>query len=185
MEDAQIIDLFFSRSQQAIQETDRKYGPLCFKIARNILSNPEDAEESVNDTYLAAWDSIPPTRPNRLSAFLAKITRHISLDRWRRNSAEKRGGGETIVALEELEECIPGKDSPEGALCKKELSAALNHFLEELSPRERVLFVSRYWYLRSVREISQKMGLTETNVKTQLFRTRGRLRQYLEKEGVL
>lgn len=185
MEDVQIVDLFFARSEQAIQETDRKYGHFCFKIAWNILSNHEDAEESVSDTYLAAWKSIPPTRPNQLEAFLAKITRHISLDRWRRRSAGKRGGGETALALDELEECIAGSDTAEGALRKKELQAALNRFLEALPERDRMIFVSRYWYLRSVKEISEKTGLSLSSVKTQLFRTRNKLRFYLEKEDLL
>ena len=185
MEDVQIVDLFFARSEQAIQEIDRKYGHFCFKIAWNILSNHEDAEESVSDTYLAAWKSIPPTRPNQLEAFLAKITRHISLDRWRRRSAGKRGGGETAVALEELEECISGGSDPEAQLRAKELRGALNRFLDGLPQRERVLFVSRYWYLRSVKQMAEETGLSESSVKTQLFRTREKLRRFLDKEGLL
>ena len=185
MMDAQIVDLFFARSEQAIQETDRKYGHFCFKIAWSILSNREDAEESVSDTYLAAWNCIPPTRPNQLGAFLAKITRHISLDRWRRRSAEKRGGGEVDVALEELEDCIAGSDTAEGTLQRKELQAALNRFLETLPERERAFFVSRYWYLRSVGEIAEKTGLSSGSVKTQLCRTRKKLRFFLEKEDLL
>ena len=112
MEDSSIISLYLARSEQAIQETDNKYGRYCFQIAWNILDNRQDGEECVSDTYLTAWKSIPPTRPNSLSAFLGKITRHIALDRWRRRSAEKRGGGEVQLALEELEDCIPGKDTP-------------------------------------------------------------------------
>ncbi len=185
MEDAQIVDLFFARSEQAIQETDRKYGHFCFKIAWNILSNREDAEESVSDTYLAAWKHIPPTRPRQLSAFLARITRHICLDRWRRRSADKRGGGEACLALDELEECVAGSDTAEGTLRRRELEAALNRFLEGLPEEERVLFVSRYWYLRSVKEISEGTGLSLSSVKTRLFRTRNKLRFYLEKEDLL
>ena len=185
MMDAQIVDLFFARSEQAIQETDRKYGHFCFKIAWSILSNREDAEESVSDSYLAAWNCIPPTRPNQLGAFLAKITRHIALDRWRRRSAEKRGGGEVDVALEELEDCIAGSDTAEGTLQRKELQAALNRFLETLPERERAFFVSRYWYLRSIREISEKTGLSESDIKTRLFRTRGKLRTFLAEVELL
>lgn len=185
MEDAQIIDLFFTRSEQAIRETDRKYGDLCYKISWSILDNREDAEECVSDTYLSAWKSIPPTRPNQLGAFLAKITRHISLDRWRRSNADKRGRGETSLALEELEECIAGRETPEGTLRKKELLAAINRFLGELPQRERILFVSRYWYLRPVKEISEDTGLSISNVKTRLYRTRNKLRFFLEKEGLL
>ena len=185
MEDTQIIDLFFSRDQQAIQQTDKKYGRLCYQIAWNILSSREDAEESVSDTYLSAWNSIPPTRPVFLAAFLAKITRHISLDRWRKNSAGKRGGGEAAIALEELEECISGGSDPEAQLRAKELRGALNRFLDGLPQRERVLFVSRYWYLRSVKQMAEETGLSESSVKTQLFRTREKLRRFLDKEGLL
>lgn len=185
MEDSQIVNLFFIRSEEALRETDRKYGHFCFKIAWNILENQEDAEESVSDTYLAAWKSIPPTRPSQLSAFLAKITRHISLDRWRRRSAEKRGGGEADVALEELEECAAGSNTVESTVAAKELQAALNRFLETQSEMERVLFVSRYWYLRPVKEIADKTGLSVSNVKTQLCRTRKKLRFFLEKEELL
>mgnify|MGYP004487301569 CR=1 FL=1 len=185
LEDTQIVNLFFIRSEEALRETDRKYGHFCFKIAWNILENQEDAEESVSDTYLAAWKSIPPTRPSQLSAFLAKITRHISLDRWRRRSAEKRGGGEADVALEELEECVAGSNTVESTVAAKELQAALNRFLETQSEMERVLFVSRYWYLRPVKEIADKTGLSVSNVKTQLCRTRKKLRFFLEKEELL
>lgn len=185
MEDTQIVNLFFIRSEEALRETDRKYGHFCFKIAWNILENQEDAEESVSDTYLAAWKSIPPTRPSQLSAFLAKITRHISLDRWRRRSAEKRGGGEADVALEELEECVAGSNTVESTVVAKELQAALNRFLETQPEMERVLFVSRYWYLRPVKEIADKTGLSVSNVKTQLCRTRKKLRFFLEKEELL
>ena len=185
MEDTQIVDLFFSRDQQAIQQTDKKYGRLCYQIAWNILSSREDAEESVSDTYLSAWNSIPPTRPVLLAAFLAKITRHISLDRWRKNSAGKRGGGEAAIALEELEECISGGSDPEAQLRAKELRGALNRFLDGLPQRERVLFVSRYWYLRSIKQMAEETGLSESSVKTQLFRTREKLRRFLDKEGLL
>ena len=185
MEDSNIISLYLARSEQAIQETDNKYGRYCFQIAWNILDNRQDGEECVSDTYLTAWKSIPPTRPNSLSAFLGKITRHIALDRWRRRSAEKRGGGEVDVALEELEDCIEGTDTVEGTLQRKELQAALNRFLETLPERERVFFVSRYWYLRSVGEIAEKTGLSLGSVKTQLCRTRKKLRFFLEQEDLL
>lgn len=185
MEDNRIIDLFFSRSEQAIQEVHGKYGNFCYKIAWNILENREDSEESVNDTYLSAWRSIPPTRPQRLSAYLARLTRHIALDRWRRRSAEKRGGGETALALEELEDCLSGGDNTQAALMGKQLREALNRFLEGLPERERMIFVSRYWYLSPVKEIAQRAGATESTVKTQLFRTRNRLKSFLEKEELM
>ena len=128
MEDQGIIALFFDRSEQAIEETDKKYGGYCYSIAYNILFNREDSEECVSDTYLAAWNTIPPRRPNFLNAFLAKMTRHISIDRWRKRSAKKRGGGEIFLALEELEDCVDSS-STETEYEKKELSRVLNQFL--------------------------------------------------------
>lgn len=185
MEDSQIINLFFTRSEQAISETDKKYGRFCYKIANNILESHEDSQECVNDTYFRAWNTIPPTRPTNFSAYLAKLTRHIGLDRWRRRNAEKRGGGEVAVSLEELEECIAGSQSVDAPFRKKELEAALGRFLEQLPKADRVLFVSRYWYLRPVKEIADKTGLSEGNVKTRLFRTRNKLRFFLEQEDFL
>ena len=185
MEDEQIVALYFRRSEQAIQETDRKYGHYCFQIANGILSSPEDGEECVSDTYMTAWRSIPPNRPIRLAPFLGKITRHLALDRWRKRFSQKRGGGEVALALEELEDCLPGKDTPEEALHRKEFREGLNRFLETLPERERAFFVSRYWYLRSVGEIAEKTGLSPGSVKTQLCRTRKKLRFFLEKEDLL
>ena len=185
LEDSQIVTLYFRRSEQAIQETDNKYGHYCFQIASRILSSPEDGEECVSDTYLTAWNSSPPTRPASLAPFLGKITRHIALDRWRRRFAQKRGGGEVALALEELEDCLPGKDTPEETLRRKEFRDGLNRFLETLPERERVIFVSRYWYLRSIREISQGTGLSEGSIKTQLCRTRKKLHTFLQKEELL
>ena len=185
MDDQNIIALYWARSETAISETAQKYGGYCFSIAKNILTNHEDAEESVNDTYLTAWNVMPPRRPSILATFLGKITRRLAIDRWRYRNAYKRGGGEVTLALDELEECIAGSDTAEGALRKKELQAALNRFLEALPERERMIFVSRYWYLRSVKEISEKTGLSLSSVKTQLFRTRNKLRFFLEKEDLL
>lgn len=185
VEDMKIIELYFARSEQAIQETDRKYGHYCFRIANNILENQEDAEEAVSDTYLTVWKSIPPTRPSVLTAFLGKITRHISLDLWRKRFAGKRGAGETAVVLEELEECVAASDSPEDAVRAKELRKALASFVNALPEREQKIFVSRYWYLRSVRYISDRTGLSESNIKTMLFRIRGKLRTFLIEEDLL
>ena len=147
MEDQGIIALFFDRSEQAIEETDKKYGGYCYSIAYNILSNREDSEESVSDTYLAAWNTIPPRRPNFLNAFLAKMTRHISIDRWRKLSAKKRGGGEIILALDELEECVDSHNV-ETELAKKELTRVLNMFLSSLTEflradHIRILYASK------------------------------------------
>ena len=182
MEDEQIVALYFRRSEQAIQETDRKYGHYCFQIANGILSSPEDGEECVSDTYMTAWRSIPPNRPIRLAPFLGKITRHIALDRWRKRFSQKRGGGEVALALEELEDCLPGKDTPEEAFHRKEFREGLNRFLGSLPEQERMIFVSRYWYLRSIREIAETTSLGEGAVKTRLFRTREKLRTFLKKE---
>ena len=185
MEDSQIVALYFRRSEQAIQETDNKYGHYCFQIANGILFNPEDGEECVSDTYMTAWKSIPPNRPIHLAPFLGKITRHIALDRWRRRFSQKRGGGEVALALEELEDCLPGKDSPEEHLRRKVFQEGLNRFLGKLPEQERMIFVCRYWYLRSVKEISEKTCLSESNVKTRLFRTRNKLRTFLAEEELL
>lgn len=184
MEDQGIIQLFFDRSEQAIEETDKKYGGLCFSIAYNVLDNREDSEESVSDTYLAAWNTIPPRRPNFLNAFLAKMTRHISIDRWRKRSAKKRGGGEIILALEELEDCVDAQ-SVESEFAKKELTRVLNQFLLSLPKTERNVFLCRYWYLDSIQTISQVSGFSQSKVTSMLYRLRGRLRKILTEEGYL
>lgn len=184
MEDQSIIQLFFDRSEQAIEETDKKYGGLCFSIAYNVLDNREDSEESVSDTYLAAWNTIPPRRPNFLNAFLAKMTRHISIDRWRKRSAKKRGGGEIILALEELEDCVDAQ-SVETEFAKKELTRVLNQFLLSLPEMERNVFLCRYWYLDSIQIISQVSGFSQSKVTSMLHRLRGRLRKKLTEEGYL
>ena len=182
MEDQGIIALFFERSEQAIEETDKKYGWLCYSIAYNILTNREDSEESVSDTYLAAWNTIPPRRPNFLNAFLAKMTRHISIDRWRKRSAKKRGGGEIILALEELEDCVD-RSNVENELTKKELTRILNAFLSSLPETERNVFLCRYWYLDSIQTISQVSGFSQSKVTSMLHRLRGKLRKKLGEEG--
>lgn len=184
MDDSEILDLYFARSEQAIAETDRKYGAYCYHIANHILSNPADAEESVNDAYYSAWNLIPPRRPQRFSLFLGKLTRNLSIDRWRRNTAEKRGGGEAQLLLGELEECVSGSESPETELLRKELSATLNRFLKTLPGNDRTVFLLRYYYTRSQTEISQQLGLSSNPVKYILQRTRKRLASMLKKEGL-
>ena len=184
MEDEQILDLYNARSEQAIAETAIKYGPYCHSIAMNILKNEEDAEESVSDTWYAAWQSIPPQRPGILSVFLGRLTRNFSLDRWRKMRAFKRGGGETTLALEELRDCVSGKESVESALVRKETLRSINRFLEGLTPMERSVFLCRYWYLDSTLEISAKSGFSETKVRSMLHRLRIRLDRHLEKEGL-
>lgn len=185
MEDTQIMELYFARSEQAIVETDTKYGGYCYSIAYNILVCREDAEESVSDTYLAAWKAMPPRRPAMLATFLGKITRHLSIDRWRSRNAYRRGGGEMVIALEELGECAAGGEGPEQAVQRKALVAAINRFLETLPETERSVFLCRYWYLDSLADTAEHFGFTESKVKSMLHRTRGKLRTQLEKEGLL
>ena len=184
MEDMQIVDLYFARSEQAIDETTHKYGKYLFSIAYNILSSNRDSEEAVNDTYLGAWNSIPPHRPNRLSTYLGKITRRISLEKWKAFHAQKRGGGEVPLALEELSECIPGKETPEQTMELKELTQTINLFLKTLPETEQRIFLSRYWYLTPIKTISRQYGFSESKVKSMLSRTRMKLKVHLQKEGI-
>ena len=183
MEDQGIIKLYFQRDQQAIVETDRKYGAYCYSIAYNILSNREDSEESVSDTYWAAWRSMPPKKPGILQSFLGKITRNLSIDRWRSRNAGKRGGGEIMLALEELENCVSGGETPEAVLHRRELAALINRFLGSLPETERSVFLCRYWYLDSVSEIAGHFGFSEGKVTSMLHRQRTKLKKLLEKEG--
>ena len=184
MDDNAIIDLYFKRSEQAITETDTKYGRYCYSIAYNILSNREDSEESVSDTYMTAWNTIPPRHPSFLGAFLGKVTRHISIDRWRKSSAKKRGGGEIILALEELEACADVNNT-ESIVEQKELTKVLNRFLASLPETERNVFLCRYWYLDSIPAISEYSGFTQSKITSMLHRTRGKLRKRLCEEGWL
>lgn len=185
MEDSSIVDLYWARSENAITETSCKYGKYCYAIAYNILFNPEDAEESVNDTYMDAWNAMPPHRPSLLSTFLGKITRQHSIDKWRIKKAEKRGGGEIILALEELNDCVPSNQDVEQTLELRELTNAINLFLRGLPEMERNVFVSRYWFLASVKEIAERFSIGESKAKTMLFRTRKKLQTYLQKEEYL
>ena len=184
MEDHAIIELYWERSEDAISKTAAKYGGYCYAIAYNILSNNEDAEESVNDTWLAAWNTMPPRRPKLLAAFLGKMTRYISLDRWKNRTARKRGGGEVPLVLEELEECISGEDSVEKEYLQKEFAKSLNQFVENLPDTERKVFLCRYWYMDSIEDIAERFGFSESKVASMLHRTRGKLRKMLEQEGI-
>ena len=184
MEDKQIVDLYFARNEQAIEETAGKYGNYLFTIAHNILINRSDAEEAVNDTYLGAGRSIPPHRPNRLSTYLGKITRRCSLEKWKAANAQKRGGGEVTLALEELSECIPGQDSPQTQIEMKELTYTLNAFIKTLQETEQRIFVSRYWYMNPVKTVARDFGFSESKVKSMLLRIRTKLKYHLEKEGI-
>lgn len=185
MEDKNIIKLYFERSETAIAETAAKYGKLLYTIANNILYNEEDTEECVNDTYLKAWEVIPPQIPEKLAAFLGKITRNLAISRYRHNSSKKRGGGQVEYALEELAECIPDKNTTEQAISDKLFLERMNAFLEELPAEKRKIFMQRYWYLRKVSEIAEEFSMSESKVKMILHRTRNTLKAVLEKEGIV
>ena len=185
MEDSAILRLYWQRDEQAIRETEAKYGAYCRSIARGILSDPEDAEESVSDAWLRAWESIPPRRPEKLSAYLGKLTRNLCLSRLRERSARKRGGGELPLALEELAECVPAPGDAEQALEARELGRALNRFVSGLEKRERDVFVCRYYYLTELEELSRRTGWSESKLKSMLFRTRKKLKKFLQEEGYL
>ena len=183
MEDLQIVELYWNRDEQAIAETQNKYGNYCYSIAYGILRNNEDAQESVNDTYLATWEAIPPHHPLNLSTFIGKITRRLSLNKWRSMNAEKRGGGQVTLSFEELEQCIPdGKDFQE-QLDAQVLADSINGFLADLKPEQRKVFVCRYWYFESVEDIAERFGYSSSKVKMMLKRTRDSLKEYLIKEG--
>ena len=184
MADGHIVDLYWERSENAITETASKYGKYCYSIAYNILTNHNDAEESVNDTYLGAWNSMPPHRPTILSTFLGKITRRIAIKKWQKERAAKRGGGDIVIALEELEDCIPTGQSVEREIETAELGKVIDKFVIRLPLTERNIFICRYWYLDSISEICQQFGFSQSKVKSMLHRTRKKLRVYLEKEGV-
>lgn len=183
MDDVKIVQLYWDRDEQAITETADKYGNYCTAIARNILGIYEDAEECVNDTYLKAWNAIPPQRPKLLSAFLGKITRNLSINRYKYNTADKRGGGELPAVLEELAGCVSGKDHTELAYERKELVAAINKFLGELTPQKRNIFLCRYWYTDSIDEIAARYSMTSFAVSMTLTRVRAKLRSYLVERG--
>lgn len=181
MEDTKIIDLYFARNETAITETDQKYGAYCRSIAWNILQNHEDSEECVSDTWLRAWNAMPPQRPRVLRQFLAKITRNLSLDRFRAGHAQKRGSGEVPLALEELKECV-GSGDPATDAERKLLEELIGQFLQQLTQRDRSVFLRRYFYMESRKDIAARYGMKETNVRLCLSRTRQRLREYLRKE---
>lgn len=184
MKDEEIVALYWARSERALAETAQKYGAYCTAIAHAILASPEDSEECVNDTWLGAWNSLPPHGPTVLSAYLGKITRNLSLNRREKNRAEKRGGGEVPQALEELSECLPHPETVEKVLEDRELEELLNRFLDTLSEDARRIFLKRYWYFCPVKRIAADPGMGESRVKMSLLRTRKALKQYLEQEGI-
>lgn len=183
MEDCQIVELYWQRNADAIQETDRKYGAYCFAIANNILHNAEDSEECVNDTWLNAWNAIPPQKPTKLQMFLVKITRNISFNLYNARSAQKRGGGEVVLVLDELSECLAGNSDVEREYASKELGQCIRHFVRELPERDGNVFVRRYFFAESVAQIARRYGLTDNHVLVILSRTRKKLKAQLAKEG--
>ena len=185
MEDAQIVELYWKRSGEAIPATAERYGRYCTAVARNILSDEWDAEECVNDTYLAAWNSMPFNRPSRLAPYLGKITRNFALTRREANGAAKRGGGERDACLDELTECLPAPADPARELEVRELSGRIDAFLRTLGRDERDVFIARYWYAAGVEEIARRMGFTRSKTASMLHRTRKKLRKTLEKEGLM
>ena len=183
MEDEKIVDLYWQRSESAIRETEIKYDRYLTKIAYNILADAEDSRESVNDTYLAAWNSMPPHRPGVLSTYLGKLTRRISIDCFRRRTRQKRGGSEYEVSLSELGDCVSGGNTTEEIINVKLLADAIGIFLRLQSEEARNAFIGRYYYLDSLKEVAAYCGMTESKCKTLLFRTRMALKEYLRKEG--
>ena len=183
MEDEKIVDLYWQRSESAIRETEIKYDRYLTKIAYNILADVEDSRESVNDTYLAAWNSMPPHRPGVLSTYLGKLTRRISIDCFRRRTRQKRGGSEYELSLSELGDCVSGGNTTEEIINVKLLADAIGIFLRLQSEEARNAFIGRYYYLDSLKEVAAYCGMTESKCKTLLFRTRVALKEYLREEG--
>ena len=185
MDDKQILDLYWERSEAAISETSKKYGKYCRYIASNILHNDEDSEECVNDTYLRAWNSIPPNRPSVLKTFLGKITRNLSLDRYELLNAKKRNGGQMSLIFDEIQECIPSLDSTENIVEEIALTDILNRFLSSLSLEQRKIFMRRYWYLSPIKEIATEYGMSESKIKMSLFRSRNELKKIVRERRYL
>ena len=183
MEDRSIIALYNERNERAIDESANKYGPHCYSIAYNILCDTQDSEECLNDTWLKAWNSIPPTVPNSLKLFLSRIVRNLSFDKYRSKHREKRGGAEIALALDELSEVASAAPSIEDELAEKELQTLISNYLRRLPTRERNVFLRRYYYVDPVSVIAKRFSISESNVFTILSRTRSKLKDLLQKEG--
>lgn len=181
MDDQRIIELFFERSEDAIQAAEAAYGPMCRGIARKMLGSEEDAQECVNDTWHSLWNAIPPERPKKLRSYIARITRNLAMKQLTRKTAEKRTA--VTVSFEELSQCIPDEMTVESVLAGKELTRVLDAFLDTLAERERNLFLRRYWFFDSVKELARSFRMSESNVKVTLYRIRKELKEYLKKEA--
>ncbi len=183
MDDEHIVALYWNRDQNAIRETQRRYGPYLSKIASNILFDRRDEEECVSDTYLKAWNSMPTHHPAALAPYLAKITRELAIDRYRRAHSQKRRASEYDLSLEELGELISGSVTPESELDGKLLTEAIGSFLRTLSPNARYAFLGRYYFFDSLREVARRLGIKESRAKTMLYRIRQDLKAYLKQGG--
>lgn len=183
MEDEKIIELFWTRSEEAIRETAAKYGALCHHIAANILSSQEDCEECVSDTYLGVWNAIPDQRPKRFAPFLSKIVRNLALKKLEYLSAAKRNP-EAVMSFEELEECVSGRDSIESELENRRIEEAISRFLAMEEKEKRMIFICRYWYFEPIESICRRTGYSQSKVKSMLYHMRKKLREHLEKEGI-
>ena len=183
MDDREIVDLYWQRDEHAIEATAAKYGTYCMKISQNILSDRADSEENVNDTYLHAWNAMPPQKPAILSAFLGKIARNLALNRYKAKSAQKRQGDAFALSLDELDDCAPAPSSPDDAAMAAELGRSISAFLRTQNEEVRSMFILRYFYCEPVEALAARFGCGESRVKTTLLRTRRRLRAHLVKEG--
>jgi len=183
MNDSEIIELYWNKNTNAISASMEQYGAYCFSVANRILDDEQDSEECVNDTWMRAWDAIPPTRPTVLKVFLAKITRRLSFDRYKARRSLKRGGGDVPLVLEELSECIASESDVEGLVDAKQLGEVINRFVLTLSEREQNLFVRRYFFSEPIKAIASRFELNENYVNVTLSRIRSRLRSHLSKEG--
>ena len=184
MDDQEIIARFFARDEEGLTAARARYEPYCAAVARSLLNDPRDQEECLSDTWLRAWNAIPPQRPRSLGAFLAKITRNLAINRLRDGNAQRRGGGQVPLALEELGECVSPEGSPEGELDRQAAEETLNRFLDGLPPLQREVFLRRYWYLDSIEDIARRTGWSKSRVTTTLHRLRVRLRAHLIQEGI-
>ena len=182
-DDAMIVKLFWDRDEKALTEASKSYGRFCSSIAGNILDNEQDVEECVNDTFLSAWNSIPPQKPSVLAPYLGRITRNLAINRYKKNHAEKRGGGSAELILEELQEVIPGGIPADSELLRKEMLEVISRFLSSLSPDKRKIFVRRYWYADPLSKISSATGLSENHIAVSLSRMRKTLHKLLQEGG--
>ena len=185
LDDSEILDLYVRRSEEAIIHTAEKYERYCHSIAYNILTSNEESDECVNDTYFRAWNAIPPNIPQRLAAFLGKITRNLALNRYEKRKAAKRGTGQIELALSELEECVDMQSDVENESNRRLLTEAVNRFLAEQTKEKCEIFVQRYWYLMSIKQISEQSGTKENQIKSVLFRMRAELKEHLKKKDLI